>query len=181
MKTGFCLCARIRRCFINNFGQMTGNDARSQATPQRPTVWSAQERGTCTIDYYTGDKKCTEASFTTEGIRLMKHRLSLSYYSSSKKLATTLQWKPGKLNFPLKRKNWPELSKLALSFTLKEEHSPPNTLINANTCIGDSPDTDWCQTLGSSSYLGISHQLQQRPSNSNCFKWAPIIAPIITA
>lgn len=41
---------------------MTGNDARSQATPQRATVWSAQERGTFITDCYTGGEKITHRS-----------------------------------------------------------------------------------------------------------------------
>lgn len=143
MKTEFCLDARVSRRFINRFGQMTGNDVRYQSTPQRATVCSAQERGTHTTDCYTGktttktttknQNNCREASLTAEGFRFVKHKISgLHITAQAKKkkylLAPTLQWKPGQLNFPLKRKNWAELSKLALSFTNKEELSAPDML-----------------------------------------------------
>lgn len=126
MKIGFCLCARISRHFINSFGQMTGNDARSQATPQRATVWSAQKEGLAPLTTTQGKKKCTEASFTAEGIRLTKHKISVLLQLKQKVylLATTLQWKTGKLNFPLQRKNWPELSNLPLCLLLSRRSFP---------------------------------------------------------
>lgn len=154
---------------------MTGNDARSQATLQKTTVWSAEKRRTCTIDYCTGGKKwCTEASFTTKGIRLMKHKTS--YYNSSKKrfLAITLQWETRKLIFPLKRKNWPELSKLTMSFTFGEKrHTPyrlqmPTHTLEILQALTDAKHWDHLPTLA----FPIS--FSKVSSNSKCFKWAPI-------
>lgn len=106
--------------------------------------------------------------------RLMKHRTS--YYNSSKKylLAIELQWETRKLIFPLKRKNWPELSKLAVSFTLgKKRHSPyrlqmPTHTLEILQALTGAKHWDHLPTLA----FPIS--FSKVSSNSKCFKWAPI-------
>lgn len=153
---------------------MTGNDARSQATPQRARVWSAQKQGPAPATTAQGKIQHTEVAFAAEGVRLMKHRISILLQLKQKVylLATALQWKPGKLNVALKRKNCSELSSLPLCLLLSRR-SFPLTHCKCQHTHWRFSRLRWVLNTG---IICLPWQLQQRLFQLKLLKCAPIIA-----